>query len=340
MELRQYYYVSATHIDEYLKNCTYTKLFDNNIHYCVPIRMRAFITDSLLEHVGFVDNIAFSSSESSDNFQRYPMTKSPTTLNCNPAYRKDSNTNIILSKLLDEKEPSWSADTLSKIDPEYCLHLKNQHIKLVYHKLTFIKSSFKDVRRIGLVIVPKWLRCVIFNHFHAGPSSGYMGEYTTLFRICMRFFWPNIRKDIKVWVKDCAHCVAYDVWRNKKSELHFSWPFTTLFYIMCVYLWIPSKLTDKNSHKLQLMNALGNLTQFIVSILVNEATSKILGKLFIEQVVFTFDMVAVVVVDADSEFLHLFEEMCKALGVIFWPLSRGNHKGNDVKRYHRFLNKT
>jgi len=32
-------------------------------------------------------------------------------------------------------------------------------------------------------------------------------------------------------------------------------------------------------------------------------------------------MVTVVVVDADSKFLKEFKQMCKALGVIFWPLA-------------------
>lgn len=77
-----------------------------------------------------------------------------------------------------------------------------------------------------------------------------------------------------------------------------------------------------------------------MSILVNEETSEIFGKLFMELVVFTFGMVAVVVVDVDCKFLHLFMEMCKSLGFKFWPLSRGNHKGNSVEKYHRCLNKT
>ena len=59
-----------------------------------------------------------------------------------------------------------------------------------------------------------------------------------------------------------------------------------------------------------------------------------------EQVVLSFGMVAVVVVDADSKFLHFFKDMCKRLNINVWPLSRGNHKGRSVERYHRFLNKT
>ena len=101
---------------------------------------------------------------------------------------------------------------------------------------------------------------------------------------------------------------------------------------MHVDLWMPGKLTDSKGHTLQLMNAMCDLTQFVVSILVNEATSEILGKLLMDKVIFIFEMVAVVVVDADSNFLHLFEEMCKSLGFKFWPLSRGNHKGNSVEK--------
>ena len=80
MELLQYYSIPATHIDECLNNSTYPKLIDDNIQYCVSIKMRASITENLLEHVEFVDGIAFNSSESSNNFQCSHMTKSPTTL--------------------------------------------------------------------------------------------------------------------------------------------------------------------------------------------------------------------------------------------------------------------
>ena len=51
-------------------------------------------------------------------------------------------------------------------------------------------------------------------------------------------------------------------------------------------------------------------------------------------------MVTVVVVDTDSKFLALFEEMCNALGLKLWEFSRCNHKGLSIERYHKFLNKT
>ena len=109
---------------------------------------------------------------------------------------------------------------------------------------------------------------------------------------------------------------------------------------MHVDLWMPGKLVNESGKTLQLMNRMCDLTQFVISILVDDARSEILAKLFMEQVVLSFGMVAVVVVDADSKFLHLFQEMCSKLDFLLWPLARGNHKGNSVEKYHRFLNKT
>ena len=59
-----------------------------------------------------------------------------------------------------------------------------------------------------------------------------------------------------------------------------------------------------------------------------------------EEVVLSFGMVSVVIIDTDNRPRGAFEEMCKFLQIIFWPLSRVNHKGNSVEKYHHFLNKT
>ena len=93
----------------------------------------------------------------------------------------------------------------------YHPHLKSHHINILHGKLILYKAIFKHVKYVGLIIVPLKLRRLIFSHFHAGPSGGHMCEYKTLFRIRMRFWWPGIRNDIKLWVKNCGQCVAYIV---------------------------------------------------------------------------------------------------------------------------------
>ena len=109
---------------------------------------------------------------------------------------------------------------------------------------------------------------------------------------------------------------------------------------MHVDLWMSGKILDEEGRILKLMNCMYNLTQVVISIIVKEDNYTKVGKLFMEQVVLSFDMEAVVVVDADSKFLNFFKDTCKRLNINVWPLSRGNHKGMSVEHYHRFLNKT
>ena len=81
---------------------------------------------------------------------------------------------------------------------EYRANLKASLICKLPDKLVLYKPIFKNVKYIGLIIVPLSLRRIIFSHYHAGPSGGHMGEYKTLFRIRTWCYWPGMRKDIKL----------------------------------------------------------------------------------------------------------------------------------------------
>ena len=83
-----------------------------------------------------------------------------------------------------------------------------------------------------------------------------------------------------------------------------------------------------------------DLTKFIVSSIITDIKSEVLAKLFVEEVVLSFEMVDVVVVDSDSRFRGEFQEICKTIQITFWPLSCGKHKVNSAKTDHRFLNET
>ena len=80
VELLCCYSIPKKYINGYINDHNYTKLCDNNVHYYIPINMRVSITNSLINHAGFTDDITFSANESSDNVQCYHITKSPTIL--------------------------------------------------------------------------------------------------------------------------------------------------------------------------------------------------------------------------------------------------------------------
>lgn len=159
-----------------------------------------------------------------------------------------------------------------------------------------------------------------------------MGEYKTLYRLHLRFVWPNMRENIK-------ELVSHNIWRNRKSKLHYSWPVTSPFYIMHLDLWQSDNLLDKDGTTIYLFNCMCDLTQFIVSSVVKNPDAALLAKTLMEDVILTFGICTVVVVDSDSKFKSIFEDMCTKLNLMYWPVLRHNHKGVTVEKFHRYLNK-
>ena len=109
-------------------------------------------------------------------------------------------------------------------------------------------------------------------------------------------FWPGLRTDVIAWVKGCAHCLSYNVWVDRKQELHLYFPVTIQLYTMHVNLWAPGTALSNNSSGHNLLNAMCDLTQFVVLTYTTETHAEHLAKLFIENVVLLFGMVAILVV--------------------------------------------
>ena len=121
------------------------------------------------------------------------------------------------------------------------IHIPNK--KLVLYKPILVNNIF-----VALIIVPTYLRQKIFSHFHAGPNGGHMGEYKTLYRIRLFLSWPGLREDVKKLVKGCAHYISYHFWRNRKQELHFSWPVKIPFYIVHTDICSPVNALHRNKY--------------------------------------------------------------------------------------------
>ena len=218
--------------------------------------------------------------------------------------------------------------------------MKKGNMFLLGDKLLLFKAMSMGSKIISLSIVPTSLRRTPFDHYCGGPSGAHMGEYKTLYCIWIQFFWPGLREEIKKWVAAYSHCVSYNVRRTRASELHFSWPVTVPFWIIHVDLWSPGLTEDSSGQKIYLLNCMCDLTRCIVSSITTSTDSSTFAQIFMSEVVLSFGMCSMVVIDDGSTFKSVFILMCTELKTNFWCLSRGNHRGNSVERYHRFRNKT
>ena len=109
---------------------------------------------------------------------------------------------------------------------------------------------------------------------------------------------------------------------------------------MHIDIWSPGHLVGTNKDTIQLINLICDLTQFVISSVLQNINAGIIANTFMEEVYLSFGMTALIVVDADSKFWSDFEDMCKALKIHLWRLAQGNHIGLLVEKYHRFLKKT
>ena len=88
------------------------------------------------------------------------------------------------------------------------------------------------------------------------------------------------------------------------------------------------------------MNSMCDISQFVISSPMTNINAAHLANFFMADVVLSFGMCSVVVIDDGSSFKQFFKLMCDALAITYWCLSLGNHCRNSVERYHQFLKKT
>ena len=165
-----------------------------------------------------------------------------------------------------------------------------------------------------------------------------MGEYKHLSGIMLRLFWPKLRFDIHRWIKECPHCQLTFRWRRRGQELMFSWPLSIPFAILHVDLWMPGKFTDSKGNT-ALMNAMCDMSQFVVVVPVPDESSATLADYFFQHVLMKFGLCHLVVLDDGNPFKGAFVAMCESLKLNYDILAKRNHKGLSVEHFHRFLNK-
>lgn len=68
------------------------------------------------------------------------------------------------------------------------------------------KLGFHSTATACLLVVPSALRDDILRASHDEPSSGHLGFARTFSRIRQKYFWPNLRRDVKQYVKTCRDC--------------------------------------------------------------------------------------------------------------------------------------
>jgi hypothetical protein len=243
------------------------------------------------------------------------------------ACASDPDTTALFSHLSSGLD--WSPSVISSLHPAFRQFARDNTL-YIHHGRLVVRQSLQSGTSLLLIVVPSSLRRLVFNVFHGSPIGGHFGVCKTLFRICMRFFWPPCPQDVIDWIKECAHCILTD----KSVRRHSTAP---MFVLHC-NLWSPGS-TIADSGATHLLSAMCDLTQFVVSVPVHDIHAHELARLLFQEVLLKVGMCGLILVDAGSTFCRVFSEASALLGIRLHAASRGNHKAVSAERFFRYLNK-
>ena len=75
--------------------------------------------------------------------------------------------------------------------------------------------------------------------FHNDPTAGHYGVERTLHRIAARYYWPTMRKDVRLYVGKCIECQRYKNSNLKPAGLFHGNAVYQRFEIIAIDLFDP-----------------------------------------------------------------------------------------------------
>ena len=77
--------------------------------------------------------------------------------------------------LQKHKLGDWPPAVLKDVNRKYHIILKQGQPQIMNIRLIFYKPVMMNIKYLALIYVPQSLRKLLFDHYHYGPTGGYMG---------------------------------------------------------------------------------------------------------------------------------------------------------------------
>jgi transposase InsO family protein len=176
------------------------------------------------------------------------------------------------------------------------------------------KKRRRYLKTIQLV-VPQELKLTIMKALHNDLTAGHLAFQRTYDRVTEKFFWLNMRNEIKDYCAACHECAL------GKTSPHFkkaplkplpvpSEPFER------VSMDIVGPLKSTRNGNLYILVLIDNLTKWPEAFAIPNQTAETVAKIFVEQIICRHGMPKTLLTDRGTNFLsRLFQEICKLLRI-------------------------
>lgn len=120
-------------------------------------------------------------------------------------YDNDTETSYIFKSL--QHHTNFSEKDSRSLHASCRYPLREKRVKLLNGRIVIMNPIFSASRFLTLIVVPKNLRCIIFQAYHTTPMEVHIRRYKSLLIIRLRFFWPGMCKNIFDCLKGCSWCI-------------------------------------------------------------------------------------------------------------------------------------
>ena len=167
------------------------------------------------------------------------------------------------------------------------------------------------------IVVPKALETEILKGTHDSPFTGHLGVTRTLDRIRKRFFWPNMRKTVENYIRQCDTCAKRKAPAPTANNgtaplqsLQVSEPFT--FWALDYMGPLPETHCG-NKHILVLMD---HFTKWCEAFPTPDQKASTIAKILVDRVFSRFGPPVVLHSDQGANFKStLMHEVCDVMGI-------------------------
>ena len=229
---------------------------------------------------------------------------------------------------------------MQKIDPE----IEEYRSQLKSYKLPNNTDILCDLStKFPRPFVPESCRKKIFDHLHSLSHPGINGSIRL---ITARYFWPCMRRTIKLWVKECLACQSSKIQTHVRSPVEQPlFPDTDRFQTVHIDIIGPFKPSRPfsssafTSDHRYVVTMIDRATRWFECIPVPDITAETVASAFLSGWVARFGVPLNVVTDQGRQFeSELFDRLSSIVGfhrlrtTSFHPQSNGM-----IERFHRTL---
>jgi len=196
----------------------------------------------------------------------------------------------------------------------------------------------KRIDDVEQLLLPKTMREEFLKLAHTGITGGHLGVRRTRWQIRRRAYWTGWSGDVKRFCQRCPQCNQYRRGKPPKQGPLQPLPCGEPWERLSLDITGPHPRSKKGN--IYILTMMDNFSKYVEAVPMANQEAASVAKALVENVIVRYGAPLQILTDQGTNFEgHLFQELCKLLGIDKVRTSSYHPSGNGlIERFHRTLN--